>query len=325
MPLRRRRRSALDSSLASRATSLPVSLRGKVKNALDETRMLVLGTQVLLGFQYRAFFEPGFEKLPRLDRDLKLVGLGLLLLVIGIVMVPAARHRIVERGEDTPELHRFTMNAAFAALLPFALALGLDLQAAGAGHGRGVGIALGAATLAVALAFWFGVTLVSGRRTPREGEGGEMKLEDKIVQVLTEARVVLPGAQALLGFQLAMTLMQGYDDLPATSKDVHLFSICAIALAIIFLMSPPAYHRIVEGGEDTERFHRFASAMVLAAMAALPPGFSGELWVVVRKQTSSVAAANLSAAISLAFFYGLWFFAMLALRARKAARNRTFA
>ena len=296
-----------------------VSLRGKIKNALDETRILVLGTQVLLGFQYRAFFEPGFDKLSPIDRGLQLSGLGLLLTVIGIVLLPAARHRLVERGEDTPGLHRFTMNAAFIALLPFAVALALDLYAAGATQGRAVGILLGASTLTVALAFWFGIGLFAGRRPPREEEGGEMKLEDKVVQVLTETRVVLPGAQALFGFQLAMTLMQGYDELPGSSKGVHLFSTCAIALAIVFLMAPPAYHRIVEGGEDTERFHRFASAMVVAAMAALPLGFSGELWVVVRKQTSSVGAAGLSAALALAFFYGLWFAAMLVLRARKAA------
>jgi len=87
-----------------------VSLRTKVKNALDEARILVLGTQVLLGFQYRAFFEPAFDRLPRTNQDLKVVGLALLLGVMGLLLVPAARHRLVERGEDTPELHRFTMN-----------------------------------------------------------------------------------------------------------------------------------------------------------------------------------------------------------------------
>jgi hypothetical protein len=146
-----------------------------------------------------------------------------------------------------------------------------------------------------------------------------MKLEDKIVQVLTEARVVLPGAQALLGFQLAMTLMEGYEKLPVSSKDVHLGATCAIALTVVFLMAPPAFHRIVEGGEDTERFHRFASGMVLSAMVTLPLGFAGELWIVVRKQTGSLGAAHASAALALFFFYGLWFFAMLALRARRAA------
>ena len=152
-----------------------------------------------------------------------------------------------------------------------------------------------------------------------------MKLEDKITQVLTEARVVLPGAQALLGFQLAMTLMESYERLPESSKDVHLAATCAIALTVIFLMSPPAYHRIVEGGDDTERFHRFASWMVLAAMVTLPLGFAGDLWIVVRKQLGTVTAAHAAAAATLFFFYGLWFFAMLALRARRRDRQRTSA
>jgi hypothetical protein len=40
------------------------ALGRKVKNALDEARILVLGVQVLLGFQYRGFMEPGYERLP---------------------------------------------------------------------------------------------------------------------------------------------------------------------------------------------------------------------------------------------------------------------
>ena len=39
-------------------------LKDKIKTALDEGRMLVLGAQILVGFQYRAVFEPVFEKLP---------------------------------------------------------------------------------------------------------------------------------------------------------------------------------------------------------------------------------------------------------------------
>jgi Family of unknown function (DUF6328) len=293
-----------------------VSLRGKVKNALDEARILVLGTQVLLGFQYRAFFEPTFPKLPRFEQTLNLLGLALLLAVILLVMLPAARHRLVERGQDTDALHRFTMNAVGAALVPFAVALGFDVFFAGATRSLTIGVTLGAAAFVFALAFWFGLGLVFERRERQPEEEGEMKLEDKIVQVLTEARVVLPGAQALFGFQLAMTLMESYEHLPASSQNVHLASICFIACAIVFLMAPSAYHRIVERGEDTERFHRFASWMVVAAMIALPLGFAGDLWVVVRKQTGSVARANLSAAATLAVFYGVWFAAMLALRAR---------
>ncbi|MFL5375609.1 MAG: DUF6328 family protein, partial [Myxococcales bacterium] len=103
------------------------SLRTRIKNALDEVRILVLGTQVLLGFAYRAFFEPRFERLSPRDKGVVLAGLCLLLAQIGILLMPAARHRIVERGKDSEALHRFAMNCAFVALLPFAFVLGLDL------------------------------------------------------------------------------------------------------------------------------------------------------------------------------------------------------
>ena len=297
--------------------SASVSLRAKVKNALDEARILVLGTQVLLGFQYRAFFEPAFERLSPLNQSLELAGLLLLLGTMGLVLLPAARHRLVERGEDTPDLHHFTMDAMGLALFPFAVVMGLDLFQAGSTRGPRLAIALGLATFAMAILFWFGSGLVIGRRPGQAEEREEMKIEDKITQVLTEARVVLPGAQALFGFQLAMTLMEGYERLPASSQDMHLAATCAIALTIVLLMAPPAYHRIVERGEDTERFHRFASWMVLAAMATLPLGFAGELWIVVRKQTGSIAQAHAAGIGALVFFYGLWFCAMLVLRARR--------
>ncbi len=58
-------------------------LKDRIQSALDEGRMLVLGSQVLLGFQYRSIFETGFEKLPLLSRYLKVGSLGLMLLTLG--------------------------------------------------------------------------------------------------------------------------------------------------------------------------------------------------------------------------------------------------
>ena len=39
-------------------------LKGKVQNALDEARTLILGSQILLGFQYDSIFQRGFDELP---------------------------------------------------------------------------------------------------------------------------------------------------------------------------------------------------------------------------------------------------------------------
>jgi hypothetical protein len=40
-------------------------------------------------------------------------------------------------------------------------------------------------------------------------------LHTRIEQMLTEARVILPGAQALLGFQLAIVLTDTFESCPA--------------------------------------------------------------------------------------------------------------
>src|ERR1051325_3992981 len=102
-------------------------LKDKIQNALDEGRMLVLGSQVLLGFQFRSVFEPGFAKLPLSSQYLKVFALGLMLLTIGMLLAPGAYHRIVEEGEDTRAQHRFTTRMMNYALLPFSAALGLDV------------------------------------------------------------------------------------------------------------------------------------------------------------------------------------------------------
>jgi DMSO reductase anchor subunit len=142
--------------------------------------------------------------------------------------------------------------------------------------------------------------------------------------VLTEARTVLPGAQALLGFQFATMLMEGFEKLPESSKYVHLASLAMVALAIVLLMTPAAYHRIVEQGEDTERFHRFSGRVLLASMVPLALGVCGDLFVVIRKVSESSAFAVACALVMILFFYGFWF-GYTAYRRSKVRRGREWA
>ena len=75
-------------------------LKDKIKNALDESRMLILGAQILLGFQYRAVLVKQFEFLPLYSQYLQLVALVILLGAIALIMAPGAYHRIVYKGDD---------------------------------------------------------------------------------------------------------------------------------------------------------------------------------------------------------------------------------
>src|SRR5919199_5980372 len=101
-------------------------LKDKVKTTLDEGRMLILGSQVLLGFQFRSVLEKGFDRLPDHAKYTKLGGLALMILAVTLLMWPGAYHQIVEDGEDTHELQRFATAVMGVALLPFALGLGAD-------------------------------------------------------------------------------------------------------------------------------------------------------------------------------------------------------
>ena len=296
-------------------------IKDKVQNALDEARILILGSQVLLGFQFRSVFEKGFETLPEHAQFLKLTALGLMTLAVGLLMAPGAYHQIVEDGEDTPGIHRFTSGIAELALLPFALGFGIDMfVAAEKLMSTTLAAVAGLLMTMVALFFWYGLEVMYRAKHKHElmerremekqqskKDAGGTKIRDKIKHVLTEARVVLPGAQTLLGFQFITFLMESFDKLPDSSRYIHFASLALVALSIVLLMTPAAYHRIVERGEETAHFHRFASRVLLGAMVPLALGLSGDFFIVARKVSQSTTLAAVLAVALLVLFYGLWF------------------
>jgi membrane AbrB-like protein len=102
-----------------------------------------------------------------------------------------------------------------------------------------------------------------------------------------------------------------------------LASLALIALTTILLMTAPAYHRIVEQGEDTERFHRVSGRLLLASMPPLALGVAGDVYVVATKILRSDAAALAAAAATVVLFLALWFGWTLVDRARGVGREAT--
>src|SRR3954454_3323284 len=144
-----------------------MDLQKKVKTALDETRMLILGGQILLGFGLRGVFADGFDQLPPYVRYLDAVGLGLMVVVLGLLVLPEPYHRIVERGSDSGSFHDLVTELADLALLPFALALGIDLYlVADRLFGAVAAGAAGVGGAGLALALWYGLP-----RVPRHSHG----------------------------------------------------------------------------------------------------------------------------------------------------------
>jgi len=136
-------------------------LKEKTQNALDESRTLILGAQILLGALYRTIFEPGYHELPPESRFLVLCALGLITVVVGLLIAPAPYHRIVEGGQDDHEFTSYVLRIMMIALLPFALSLGISLyifvtKAVGSLYG----IIAGAGATVTALFLWYGLRLM---------------------------------------------------------------------------------------------------------------------------------------------------------------------
>ena len=301
-----------------------MELPKKIKIALDETRTLILGAQILLGFQFRGVFQDAFEQLPAHARYLDAVALGLMLLAVGLLIGPDPYHRIVEDGNDSGWFHQVVTVFADVALLPFALGLGLGV-AVPAEHifGRGGAVAAGVTTTVLALCFWYAAPHLRRRwagaqqraKTMREREKRQKTpTTQKIEQMMTESRVILPGAQAMLGFQLSIVLTQAFDKLPSVLKLAHAASLGFVALSVVLLMAPAAYHRIVFDGEESPEMYQVGSILITVATFPLALGIAGDVYVVLSKiagETVGVICGVVAAAILLGMWYAIPFAARL--------------
>jgi hypothetical protein len=192
--------------------------------------------------------------------------------VVALLITPGPYHRIVQNGEDSRSFHGLVTTIANLALVPFAIALGLDVVVT-FGHlfGEVSGVVAGTAAGGVAIGFWYGVPLAKRRHNCEQESAMTTRLAEKssatafdvkIEQMLTEARVILPGAQALFGFQLAIVFTRSFSDLPAVSMIVHAASLLLVTLTVVLLMAPAAYHRLVNAGEASADMYRVGSARI---------------------------------------------------------------
>ena len=289
----------------------PMSLKHKVKEGLDETRLLILGAQVLFGFKLTSVFQEGFAQLSHATRLVDCAGQFLMALAIGLLIAPSMQHHIAEKGRDTLRLQRATGLFAGIALLPFGISLGLSFYIV-FDHLYGAIAAAVAGTVfcLLALGFWYGLGFTVEARVPRKSMRDKettTSLPAKIDQMLTEARLILPGAQALLGFQLTVTLTRTFERLPATSRLIHVAALCCVALVVILLMTPAALHRISFRGEDTEAFFRMGSWLIIVAPIPLALGIAGDLYVATFKASESAFIGTTLALIVSAILAVLWY------------------
>jgi hypothetical protein len=76
----------------------------KLKTALDETRLLMLGAQIVFGFHLNGVFQDAFDKLSPTAKLVHAVAFVFMVLTMGLLIAPSMQHRLIERGEATDSI-----------------------------------------------------------------------------------------------------------------------------------------------------------------------------------------------------------------------------
>jgi hypothetical protein len=98
----------------------------------------------------------------------------------------------------------------------------------------------------------------------------KQSLENEVNLIIEEARMVLPGIQALFGFQLIAVFSDRFPRaLPPFAQHLHLVATALVAAAIALIMAPAAYHRQAERDRLSRYFANYASLLITIALAPL--------------------------------------------------------
>ncbi|HEU4376838.1 MAG TPA: DUF6328 family protein [Telluria sp.] len=132
-------------------------------------------------------------------------------------------------------------------------------------------------------------------------------LKDDLRNVLEEARMVLPGIQALIGFQTMAVFNQRFADLSEEVKSAYLVALGLLILGMGLLMTPAAYHRLAERGMVSLRMINLSSILITAGMVPLMLAFAIDVYVVAVAAIGNSIVGLCGALATAIFLTGLWF------------------
>jgi hypothetical protein len=150
----------------------------------------------------------------------------------------------------------------------------------------------------------------------KDDDNKEEALTKKAQITIDEARMILPGLQALFGFQMISVFNQTFSSISATDQSIHLVALLLTALSIALIMTPAAYHRIVGPALGSEFFVRLASRLIAAAMAPLMISIPLEIYVVTVQITKNHVISFVISGVIFCLTCSLWFIYPLASRGR---------
>ena len=133
-------------------------------------------------------------------------------------------------------------------------------------------------------------------------------LEKSVDHLLEECRMVLPGVQALFGFQLiAVFNAPFFELLTGSERRLHLGALVLVAFSVACLMAPAAYHRQAEPATISRSFVTYAGALLTLALVPLMVAVSLDVYLIARMVLGEARHASWIGGGVFAVFAVIWF------------------
>jgi hypothetical protein len=104
---------------------------------------------------------------------------------------------------------------------------------------------------------------------PEHNTDADLPEDGDFSDMLSEMRIVLPGAQMLAAFLIILPFNGGFRHIVQTEKYVFLATLFFALSSLILLSAPAVQHRVMRPLMDRERFKHYASMQIIAGSAAL--------------------------------------------------------
>ncbi len=142
-------------------------------------------------------------------------------------------------------------------------------------------------------------------------ESKKAKLEREHGELLEELRSLIPGAEVLFGFLLAIRFTEKFDTLTLVQERVYYATLLSTAFALVMLLAPAAFHRIRFREGDKEVMLRKGNREAIAGTAAIALAFTGVLFLVTDLVFNTTSAVVLAIAFFALTAWRWWLIALI--------------
>ncbi|HUF00904.1 MAG TPA: DUF6328 family protein [Gaiellaceae bacterium] len=148
------------------------------------------------------------------------------------------------------------------------------------------------------------------------GEELKERLERELHELLQELRSLIPGAEVLFGFLLAIAFTREFQSLGNVERYVYYATLVSTGVALVLYLAPAAHHRLRFREGDKDYLLRKANREVIAGTVASSVALTGVIFL-VSERVFGVTEAVIA---SIAFFaFAAWrWWSMALLRTLRA-------